>query len=350
MTEHIAHTTHVVTVKRVALAAGFVVVSLVSFSAGQQHSEIMETTEPVVEPTPFTETHLGRNSLTNPLIDYGSADTKDPELQALKQKLETNVAEFKSEQSVSELSLYFRNLDTGEWFGIGEDEQYNPASLMKTILMVVYYKLEELHPGLLDEEITYQGQYSNSANLPPAMLLAHGQVYTIDQLINRMIAQSDNIARSLLSDYLNARFDDATLDKLAQDSEIIIPANYEDEYQYTVTAKNFSGVFRVLYNTTYLSETMSEKALALLAESSYDSGIVNGMPEGVVVANKFGFSESENSDQLQFHDCGIVYAEKYPYILCVLTKTKNVYIAQGVISNISETVYQYLYPEHGDAE
>lgn len=349
MATHATHLASAVGVKWIALAIGFVVIGLFGFSIGQQHPKTTEKAVPSVESFTTTETHLGRNGLINPLVDYISADSKDPKLQSLKRELETEVAEFKSKESISKLSLYFRNLDTGEWFGIGEDEPYHPASLMKTIIMVIYYKLAETQPGLLKEEITYEGQYKESANLPPAMLLARGESYTTDDLIRGMIVHSDNIARGLLSDYLDVRFDDATLDKLGEDSGVILLNDFRDGYQFTITAKTFSGVFRVLYNATYLSDVMSEKALELLAESSYDSGIVNGIPEGVVVANKFGFS-SEDAPNNQLHDCGIVYAEDYPYILCVLTEAKDVYAAQGVISKISETVYQHLYPESGEAE
>lgn len=44
------------------------------------------------------------------------------------------------------LSVYFRNLTNGNWFGIEEKELFSPASLMKLPLLLAYYKLEEQQP------------------------------------------------------------------------------------------------------------------------------------------------------------------------------------------------------------
>jgi hypothetical protein len=99
----------------------------------------------------------------------------------------------------------------------------------------------------------------------------------------------------------------------------------------------------VLYNATYLSEERSEQALRLLSRSSYDSGIVSGLPEGTLTANKFGFNENARyADGTQLHDCGIVYVDPEPYILCIMTKTPDVPTAQAAIAAISEQVYQTL--------
>ncbi len=296
-----------------------------------------------------SEIHLGRTEFTNPLLDYLPSDSLDPNLISLKKKLGELVTNFKNRDSVTELSVFYRDLDTGDWFGINEAHPYAPASLMKVTLMVVYYKLAETNPELLEEEIEYDGQYANESNLPPAQMLAIGERYSIDELINRMIANSDNIARSILSAYLDKRYDVDVIDKLAGDSEIIVPSNYEKRYQYEITTKDYSRIFRVLYNTSYLSDTMSEKALHLLAQSSYDSGIVNGIPSDVVVANKFGFSDNPTyEDKLQFHDCGIVYTENNPYILCVMTKTTDITAAQEAISSVSQMIYRHLH-DHAES-
>lgn len=44
------------------------------------------------------------------------------------------------------LSVYYRNLTNGNWFGIEEKELFSPASLMKLPLLLAYYKLEEQQP------------------------------------------------------------------------------------------------------------------------------------------------------------------------------------------------------------
>ena len=47
------------------------------------------------------------------------------------------------------LSVYFRNLNNGPWFGIRENEGFAPASLMKISILISYLKMSETDPNLL---------------------------------------------------------------------------------------------------------------------------------------------------------------------------------------------------------
>lgn len=214
---------------------------------------------------------------------------------------------------------------------------------MKVTLLLAYLKLSEVRPALLQETIVNEGQYTDLANVPPAQRLAVNKTYTVQELLFNMIVHSNNEAQHLLSDYLDARVTPETRSRLVYETMTLIPASYEISDQYNLTVVDYAGIFRILYNATYLSESLSEQALALLAESSFDSGIVNGLPENVITANKFGFKENKQSpDSMQFHDCGIVYAEPTPYILCVMTKTDDPLKAQKIVSEISNQVYNLV--------
>jgi hypothetical protein len=82
----------------------------------------------------------------------------------------------------------------------------------------------------------------------------------------------------------------------------------------------------------------------LLSQSSYDSGLVSGLPDDITTANKFGFNENAKYDDgTQLHDCGIVYSDPDPYILCIMTKTPAVPVAQRIISDTSKQVYEALH-------
>ena len=91
---------------------------------------------------------------------------------------------------------------------------------------------------------------------------------------------------------------------------------------------------------------MSEKALEILGSTQFDFGIEGGVPEGVTVANKFG--ERTLEDQRQLHDCGIIYAPKGPYLLCIMTRADLKTGASfnqlaEIMSSLSEKTYQYLH-------
>jgi hypothetical protein len=109
----------------------------------------------------------------------------------------------------------------------------------------------------------------------------------------------------------------------------------------------------VLYNSTYLGRENSERALKLLSETDFSEGIESGVPNNVLVSEKFGEVRmtDANGNLLgkQINNCGIVYYPGHPYLLCVMTKGQgdDVKGLEGVVASISRIVYkgmQTLYP------
>jgi len=72
----------------------------------------------------------------------------------------------------------------------------------------------------------------------------------------------------------------------------------------------------------------------------YKEGLVGGLPEGIKVAHKFGERAYEESGVKQFHDCGIIYYPNKPYLLCVMTRGDDFNTLQGIVRQVSQTVYQ----------
>jgi hypothetical protein len=59
-------------------------------------------------------------------------------------------------------------------------------------------------------------------------------------------------------------------------------------------------------------------------------------------SHKFGERKFLDSGETQFHDCGIVYLPKKPYLLCIMTRGTDLNKATKVIKNISQAVYKNL--------
>jgi beta-lactamase class A len=109
---------------------------------------------------------------------------------------------------------------------------------------------------------------------------------------------------------------------------------------YLVRVKDYAGFFRILYNATYVSRTASEWILGALSESTFQKGIVAGVPRGTAIAHKFGERTIDDTTE-QLHDCGIVYG-KNPYIICVMSRGKAYEKLEDFISAISKTTYNHL--------
>ncbi|MBP8591114.1 serine hydrolase [Candidatus Shapirobacteria bacterium] len=271
----------------------------------------------------------------NPLLDFTPLEeTRRGDLVYLREKIEELINTAIESKRASQVAVYFQELNSGAWIGIGEREKFAPASLLKLPLMIAYLKIAEENPDYLYQKIEYQPQEALSQNILPEEQLVAGQSYSIGSLIRRMIVYSDNQALEVLADYVEKN----KLAEVYADLGLKVPAEADEEN--FITVKDYAALFRILYNASYLSREMSEKALKLLSEVTYDDGLVGGVPEGIKVAHKFGERAYEESDLRQFHDCGIIYYPHKPYLLCVMSRGSDLTLLQQVVRQISQAVYQ----------
>lgn len=277
----------------------------------------------------------------NPLLFCGISENKDfNEYLSLKEKVTRYVAAAQQDKKVSDVSIYFRDLDSGRWTGINENADYAPASLLKVPTMIAFFALAQSHPDILSQAVYYDGSFDDNAfeSIKPLKTIQAHTTYTIDHLIYAMIAYSDNNATRLLHQHI----DPALLTEVYTDLGVHVPSSASVDF---LSAKSYSYFFRVLYNATYLNRSLSEKALQLLSEPDFPQGITAGVPANITVAQKFGersifgpIDHRETGSEL--HDCGIIYYPKHPYLLCIMTKGYNFTDLTSVIQDISRLTYQ----------
>jgi beta-lactamase class A len=108
-----------------------------------------------------------------------------------------------------------------------------------------------------------------------------------------------------------------------------------------MSVKQYSSLYRVLFNASYLSKEYSQKALEILSKSEFKDGIVDGIPQSMTIAHKFGERHySTGVDQL--HDCGIIYYPYHPYLLCIMTKGTDFKQQSKTIRDISDKIYKEM--------
>jgi len=221
-------------------------------------------------------------------------------------------------------------------------------------LMIAYLKREETSHGTLHASLQYvDARDSNTIEhyKPETRKLVEGTFYTIDELIRAMIEGSDNNAAILLSSYLNQN----SLQDIFSDIglKVTFPDNGDSTKDF-ISAKTYAYIFRVLYNSTYLSREMSEKALQYLSQADFPEGIVGGVPKGIITAQKFGertiLSPKGAVVDHELHNCGIVYYPKHPYLLCIMTKGADFDLLSGAIRSISKLIYSEVDKKYGPAK
>lgn len=255
------------------------------------------------------------------------------ELRPFEYKVKKLIAESRKARLVSDVAVYFRDMENGPVFGLDANTMYTPASLMKVPLMMAVLKEAESNPALLSHKLRNdQPEMARSDFNTHA--LTRGAEYTVDELVRAMIASSDNDAVVMLRTVVA----DAPLNEVFRDFGLIIPEVRSAEDSMSV--REYAAFFRILYNASYLNKAMSQKALEYLAASEFKQALADGVPPGVIVAHKFGERSFDDKKTKQLHDCGIVYHPAKPYVLCVMTRGDDFDKLASVIKNVSAMVYK----------
>lgn len=145
-----------------------------------------------------------------------------------------------------------------------------------------------------------------------------------------MIVDSDNTAQNALIRQLSLSEIDAVF------VHVGIPDPYLLDSEHSVSPRNYVRFFKALYYSTFLTPEYSEKALDLATDTQEEDLISKGVPSQIQVAHKFGIVNEKF-----LHDCGIIYHQKNPYFLCIMTKNM-LNESYDIIPEISKDVYDYV--------
>ena len=280
----------------------------------------------------------GGYKFINPLLE---CDNYQPSQLNSVVDMERSVQEFirksQDEKKANFVSVYFRDLNFGPWMGINEKESFSPASLLKVPIMIAALKKAETDPTFLHKKILYTEHLDKAVvpNITDPNLVKIGHTYTIEDLMERMIRFSDNEAKEMILRNLDQDFIIKVMSDIGINTQVDMSSDF-------VSVKDYSGFFRLLYNATYLNRNLSEKALDILSRTSFDKGIMAGLPKGVTVSHKFGERAFSDNNIKQLHECGIVYVSGQPYLLCVMTRGNDFNEQASVIAGISSIVYKNI--------
>ncbi len=236
-------------------------------------------------------------------------------------------------------SIYYRDINSSQWIGINEDEAYVPASLLKIALAISFLKQEEENPEFKNTRRIYTQKIADTnlstKYLEPSTLIV-GRAYAVDDLLNKMMVESDNGAKDLLYSSLDKKY-------FYDLFRLIGIQQPNDPLKYTLSTKDYAFFLRILYNGTYLTAEDSQRLLQIMTQSKFTNGLVAGAPSHITVAHKYGTftltDSDENKKEIELHDCGIIYSDRRPFILCVMTKGTNADKLAAFIAGVASTTY-----------
>ena len=253
-------------------------------------------------------------------------------LMGIKQTISQIIDRYKTNDGVTNTSVYLREYSRNEWMAINENETYEPGSLFKVPVLIAILKMNEKNAGFLYKKIKYEKLITLNKNVAyVSKTIQLGQTYTIKELLTYMIKYSDNAATILIENNMSTQ----VLQKLFSDVGIEVPNVYAAKYLFNI--RDYSIFMRIIYNVGYLTAESSEFAAELLTQCDFKDGIVKGIPDNIKLSHKFG--EAGNQIEKQIHETALVFLEGKPYLLTIMTKGSDNTKLCKLIAEISNAVY-----------
>jgi|WetSurMetagenome_2_1015567.scaffolds.fasta_scaffold159272_1 beta-lactamase class A len=254
----------------------------------------------------------------------------------LSRSLEKSVFGFKGE-----VSIVVKDLDTNWEIAFNKDVLLPSASLVKIpIMLSCYYAAQEGKISLTDTV-----SLSNSVKVPGSKVLGEapaGSVFSIQDLLEPMITESDNTAANVLIetvgfDALNSYFKKIGLKNTNLARKMLDFKERSEGVENYTTAREMAYLLEALYRRNFLNKNVSDKCLQLLGQQKVNDRIPRGLPKGTPVAHKTGL------ERHVCHDVGIVYTEKGAFLICVLVRHSDKFAqpAKKFISRLSSLAYNY---------
>lgn len=286
------------------------------------------------QPTRLVPVRARDFQFSGPLIQC-APEGEVPGLDRLRAAAQRVLDDARAAGVLSDAAVYYQDLDRGGAFELPGQGAFVPASLVKIPVLIAVLAYEESEPGFMDVLRPFPGSGESRGRQMrrPLVDMIKGRNYTGWRFAEAMIVESDNVALDVLGGLLPREAYASVYADLG-----ITAADLE---QGRASPRIMGGIFRALYDASYLSPEMSERVLALAARSTFREGLVAGVPPQTKVSHKFGewSNDSEGANSKQLHDCGIVYPQSGPYVLCVMTRGPSTEALPAVIRDVSRAVH-----------
>ncbi len=316
----------------------FLVLSLALFAGGIGFIIARNIPVPVSQQTTYTEPkencptnelrlgNAGGYKFINPLLECDSYQPSQlTSVASLQKRLSDSVQQFVKLGMADTVAVYYRDLNFGPWIGVNEQAKFLPADMLSVPVAIAVFKKAENNAGFLNKQVKYV--VNEGVDQGDSAALSNGSQYTILQITEQMVSHNNDAAKDALEKELGDDF-------IAQ---VMKDIGVNTTTGMAVSAKDYSGFFRLLYNATYLSRSNSELLLAMLHRNKYNQGIGAGFPTEIALANMH--SEHSLGKRVMVHECGVVFVPHSAYLLCVMSIGKDKAQLSTIVKQLSSLVY-----------
>lgn len=235
------------------------------------------------------------------------------------------------ENEQGKYSIVIKNLKTGEFYHLNENEKYSSASLYKLWTMGTAF--QQIEDGKLSMDKTLSADIATlntTFNLGEDAEQTEGTITTtVREAIEQMITISHNYSAILLTYTMK----NSTVQRFLKDNGF---DNSKTGTPPTTNASDIAEYYEKLYKGELVSKEASDEMLKILKRQKLNDRIPKYLPEGTVVAHKTGELGPVK------HNAGIVISEKGDYIIVMMSETKSPAKAAEVEARISKAVWDYF--------
>jgi beta-lactamase class A len=223
------------------------------------------------------------------------------------------------------VSIYFRDLQDGTTIDLDGGRLYTAASVYKLAILAYLYHQESLGQVSGGDAVSYEpddhedGYYDD---------YSPGQTFTVDQLAERMIEESDNTSARMLARTLSWDGVEAYAHALGATNALIAHDN-------EMTPEDAATLLDAIYRGRAAGGPQTQAMLGLLENTVYRDGWIPGALPQVPVAHKVGFYGSA------VNDAALVLAPDHPFILVIFTDSTNG-ASPAVFQQVATQVYAYV--------
>lgn len=266
------------------------------------------------------------NNLTSDLI-YAGQKLIIPQTGTDFAPLRQQMVEYLAKQPAT-YKIYFKDLISGQTFGIGEDDWMVAASITK--VPTVLYLNHLAAQGKIDwqEKVAFQESDRQGGAGILQNAIKPGDKYSLRVLANLSITISDNIAHKMLLRRLGRENVEAFMRSLG--GRTVYPNG-----QNITTARDMMAYLDGVLAFQRANPELGERLLDDMANPIYHVGLPGKLPDNVTVAHKEGDVTGVSND------FGIVFGSR-PFALVVLSKGQaDPEAGFDFIAHLTKLAYDY---------
>lgn len=251
------------------------------------------------------------------------------------------------------VAVAYQSLGRSDSAYVDADSVFHAASTMKVPVMIEIMRRVDDGRLRLDQPVPLANRFASIVDGSPYTLNAGddsdstlyakvGTSVPLDELMERMITHSSNLATNVLIELVTADSVRATSAALHADGMRVLRGvedgkAYERGLSNTTTARALATLMAAIERGQAASAPSTRHMLDILLRQAFDDEIPAGLPPGTPVAHKTG------SITAILHDAAIVYpAGRAPYVLVVLTgQIADPQVARALIADLAREVHAF---------